>query len=40
VSYKGQKNYKSCKLQSHTTTPLLIYHKHDIISETHNRNNN
>ena len=29
MSYKGQKDYKSCKVQSHTTTPLLIYYKHN-----------
>ena len=40
MSYKGQKDYKSCKVQSHTTTPLLIYYKHDIISRIHNLNNN
>ena len=39
MSQKGQKNYKSCKVQSHTT-PLLIYYKHDIISRIHNSNNN
>jgi hypothetical protein len=39
MSYKGQKDYKSCKLQSHTTMPLLIYNKHHIIFQIHNRNN-
>ena len=39
MSQKGQQNYKSCKVQSHTT-PLLIYYKHDIISRIHNSNNN
>jgi hypothetical protein len=39
MSYKGQKDYKSCKVQSHTTTPLLIYFKQDI-SRIHIRNNN
>ena len=39
MSYKGQKDYKSCKVQSYTTTPLLIYYKH-AISRIHNRNNN
>ena len=38
MSYKGQKDYKSCKVQSHTTTPLLIYYRPDIISRIHNRN--
>ena len=27
MSYKGQKDYKSCKVQSHTTTPLLNQRK-------------
>ena len=40
MSYKGQKHYTSCKVQSHTITPLLIYYKHDIIFQIHNRNNN
>jgi hypothetical protein len=40
MSYKGQKDYKSCKVQSHTTTTLPIYYRHDIISRIHNRNNN
>jgi len=39
MSYKGQQDYKSCKAQSHTTTTMLIYYKHDI-SRIHNRNNN
>ena len=25
MSYKGQKDYKSCKVQSHTTTPLFFF---------------
>ena len=37
MSCKGQKVYKSCKVQSHTTTLLLIYFKQDI-SRIHNRN--
>jgi hypothetical protein len=27
MSYKGQKDYTSCKVQSHTTTPLLNQRK-------------
>ena len=27
MSYKGQKDYKSCKVQSHTTAPLLKQRK-------------
>ena len=38
MSYTGQKDYN--KVQSHTITPLLIYYKHDIIFQIHNRNNN
>ena len=40
MSYKGQKDYTSCKVQSHTTTPLLTYYTHHIVSRIHNRNNN
>ena len=40
MSYQGQRDYKSCKVQSHTTTPLLIYYKYDIIFRIHNRNHN